>query len=267
MTLATFRLEVRRDRSMLVWLGVIAFAYAGTMAAFYPLMKDNTALLEQYLEIMPEEFLVAFGMTGSLADPGVFFTTYVGSYVWPIVAALAGILLATRPVAADSDRGFLDLPLSTPMPRVRYLSVSIVGQVLVMAVLAIAMMIGVIAIGAVVEAGFDAGRLLLVIPSAVVFGCAIAGIATLLSVVTLSRGIAGGLTAGILIGMYLLNVVAQLQPDIEWAAQLSLFHYFDTTAIIDDGAMPWVDIAVHAVVAVVTWALALALFRRRDLAA
>ncbi len=267
MTLATFRLELRRDRMLTFWLGVIAFAYAGTMAAFYPLMKDNTALIDEYLDLMPEEFLVAFGMTGSLADPGIFFTTYVGSYVWPIVAALAGILLATRPVAADSDRGFLDLPLSTPMPRVRYLSVSIVGQVLVMVALAVAMMIGVVVVGVIVDAGLDGGRMLLVVPSAVVFGCAIAGIATLLSVVTLSRGIAGGLTAGIVIGMYLLNVVAQLQPDLEWLAQLSLFHYFDTTAIIDEGVIPWVDITVHSVVAVVTWALALALFRRRDLAA
>ena len=246
MTLATFRLELRRDRMLTFWLGVIAFAYAGTMAAFFPLMKDNLSLIDEYMEILPREFLVAFGMTGSLADPGVFFTTYVGSYVWPIVAALAGILLATRPVAADSDRGFLDLPLSTPMSRTRYLSVSIVGQVLVMIVLAVAMMGGVVVVWAVADAGLDSFRLLLVSPSAVAFGWAV---------------------AGIVIGMYLLNVVAQLQPDLEWIARLSLFHYFDTTAIIDDGAMPWADIAVHAIVAAVTWALALVLFRRRDLAA
>lgn len=267
MTLATFRLELRRDRMLAFWLGVITFAYAGTMAAIYPLMKDNAALVDQYLEIMPKEFLIAFGMTGSLTDPGVFFTTYLGSYLWPVIAALAGILVATRPVAADNDRGFLDLPLSTPMPRVRYLSISIAGQIVVLVVLAVAMMVGVIAIGALVDAGFDAGRMLLVVPSAVVFGCAIAGIATLLSVITLSRGIGGGLTAGLLIGMYLLNVVAQLAPDFDWVANLSLFHYFETTAIIHDGILPWADIALYSVIAVATWGLALLLFRRRDLAA
>jgi ABC-2 type transport system permease protein len=267
MTLATFRLELRRDRTLTLWLGIIAFAYAGTMAIFYPLMKENVALLEEYMELFPEEFLIAFGMTGSLADPGVFFTTYVGSYVWPIVAAIGAILLATRPVAADQDRGFLELPLSTPMPRVRYLAVAVVGQILVLAILAVAMMAGVIVLGILVDAGLDAGRMLLVIPSALAFGCAIAAVATLLSVITLSRGVAGGLTAGILIAMYLLNVVAQLQPDLDWLARLSAFHYFDTTAIIDEGLIPWSDIAVHTVAALVAWVLALALFRRRDLAA
>lgn len=267
MTLATFRLELRRDRNLTFWLAVIAFAYAGTMAVFYPIMTDNMEFLEQYLEVFPEEFLIAFGMTGSLADPGVFFTTYVGSYVWPIVAALGGIVLATRPVAADNDRGFLELPLSTPMPRMRYLAVAIAGQIIVLAILAAAMMAGVIVIGAVVDAGLDAGRMAMVVPSAVAFGCAIAAVATLLSVVTLSRGLASGLTAGILLGMYLINVIAQLEPAIGWLANLSTFHYFDTTAIIDDGVIPWTDIAVHSTAAVVAWVLALLLFRRRDLAA
>jgi ABC-2 type transport system permease protein len=267
MTLATFWLELRRDRALALWLGAIAFAYAGTMAIFYPILKENAALFEEYMDIFPEEFLIAFGMTGSLGDPGVFFTTYVGSYVWPIVAALAAILLATRPVAVDNDRGFLELPLSTPMPRVRYLAVSIVGQVVVLTTLAVAMVAGVIVLGAVVGAGLDATRLVMVVPSALAFGCSIAGVATLLSVVTLSRGVAGGLTAGLLIAMYLVNIVAQLEPDIEWLARFSAFHYFDTTAIIDEGLMPWADIGVHVAVALGAWLLALLLFRRRDLAA
>jgi len=36
------------------------------------------------------------------------------------------------------------------------------------------------------------------------------------AVVTLSRGIAAGLAAGLLIAMYLLNIVAQVQPDLAW---------------------------------------------------
>ncbi|HLA16519.1 MAG TPA: ABC transporter permease subunit [Candidatus Limnocylindrales bacterium] len=263
----TFRLELRRSRSLAFWLAVIAGAYAGTMAVFYPLMKENAALFEDYMDIFPEEFMAAFGMTGSLGDPGVFFTTYIGSYVWPIVAAIAGIILATRPVAADHDRGFLDLPLSTPIARVPYLGSAIVVQILVMIVVAVAMVVGAVAVGALVNAGFDAGRLFLVVPSSAAFGCAIAGVASVLAVVTLSRGMAGGITAGVLFLMYLANVVATIEPDVEWLATFSAFNYYDTTALIDEGTVPLLDLGVFTVVAVVGWIGALVLFRRRDLAA
>jgi len=262
-----FRMELRRSRTLAFWLAVIAAAYAGTMAIFYPIMKENAALFDEYLEIFPKEFATAFGMTGSLGDQGVFFTTYIGSYVWPIVAALAGILLATRPVAADHDRGFLDLPLSTPIARVPYLGSAIAVQVIVMVVLATAMMAGAIVVGAIVEAGFDDGRLLLVIPSAVAFGCAIAGVTSLLAVLTLSRGMAGGITAGVLLAMYLANIVAQIEPDVEWLATFSAFHYFDTTALIDEGVFPWADLSVFVIVAVAGWVASLLVFHRRDLAA
>jgi ABC-2 type transport system permease protein len=266
MTLATFRLDLRRDRALAIWLSVIGAAYAATMAFVYPLMKENTALVDQYLTIMPKEFLVAFGMTGSLYDPGVFFTTYIGSYLWPILAAIAAILMATRPVAADLDRGFLELPLSTPMPRVRYLLVAIVGQVVVMAVLAVFMIAGIVVAGALVGAGFDAGRFLMVTPLAIAFGCAMAGVATLLAVLTLSRGVTAGIGTAILLAMYLGNVLAQIDTRFDWLATISAFHYFDATPLIDEGALPWGALGLYGAVALIGWGLALVLFRRRDLA-
>jgi hypothetical protein len=150
---------------------------------------------------------------------------------------------------------FLDLPLATPLARLPYL-----GS-------AIAMVTGIVGVGAIVDAGFDAGRMFMVVPSAVAFGCAIAAVASLLAVVTLSRGLAAGITAGILLLMYLANVVATLEPDVEWVSTFSAFRYFDTTQLIDDGVVSWSDVAVFTVVAIVGWAGALVAFRRRDLAA
>lgn len=267
MTAATFRLELRRNRALLVWMAVITFAYGGTMAIFYPVMRENMAAIEEYMSIFPKEFMAAFGMTGSLGQPGVFFQTYIGIWLWPILAAIVGILAATRPVAADLDRGFLEIVISTPMSRIRYLAIAIVGQLLVILGVAVATVAGVLVVGPLVGADFDVGRFLLVIPLATAFGCAIAAVATLLSVVTLSRGLAAGVTVGILLAMYLGYIVAQIQPDVGWLGDLSAFGHFDTASIIDDGVMPTVDLVLFSAVAIGCWAAALALFQRRDLAA
>jgi ABC-2 type transport system permease protein len=264
--MTAFRLELRRDAALTLWIAVSLLVYGALMGALYPVIFENEELIRGYIEAFPPEFLAAFGMTGLLSDPGVFFQTYIASWLWPIVAGAAGIIVGTR-AAADLDRGFLDLPLATPISRVRYLGASIAGQVLMMAILALAAVVGVLAVGRMVGGDFDPGRFLLAGSLAFAFGCAISAVATLLAVVTLSRGTTGGLVLGILIAMYLLNVAVLLAPELDALAVLTAFSYFETAAVIDEGLVPFTDLAVFGVASVAAWGAALALFRRRDLAA
>lgn len=265
--MTAFGLELRRNRSITIWLGVTLLLYGGIMGLMYPIMKSNDDLMRQYMDTFPKEFLAAFGMTGLLSDPGVFFTTYIASWLWPIIAAAAGLVIGTRTVAADLDRGFLDLALATRLSRVRYLAAAIWGQVLVMALLALMTVGGLWAAGRAVGAEFDAVRFGLAGVLSFAFGCAIAGPTTLLSVTTLSRGLTSGIVGGVLIVMYAIFVVAQVSKDWAWIAPLSAWDHFPTTALIDDGVFPLGDLALFTVIAVGCWAAALVAFRRRDLAA
>ena len=119
----------------------------------------------------------------------------------------------------------------------------------------------------VVGAPYDLGRMLVVAVLASAFAWAVAGVASLLAVITLSRSVASGVAVAILLAMYLVNVVAQMQPDLEALAQLSAMHYFQPTPIIDDGTLPIGEVGLYALVAVIGWSAALLAFRRRDLAA
>lgn len=262
-----FRLELRRNRSLMLWLAVVLVAYGAVMAVMYPILVANDKLIQAYMDAFPKEFMAAFGMTGLLSDPGVFFNVYIASWLWPIVAAAAGLLAGTRAVAADLDHGFLDLPLSTRISRVRYLAASIWGQVVLLAVLTVAMVLGLWVPGQLVGANFDLGRFAAAGVLALAFGCAIAGPATLLSVVTLSRGLSSGVVGGVLILMYALFALAEVSPEWRWLAPLSAWDHFRTMAIIDTGAFPVGDLALFLVIGIGSWIAALWAFRRRDLAA
>jgi ABC-type transport system involved in multi-copper enzyme maturation permease subunit len=265
--MTAFRMELRRNRSLATWLGVLLLAYGAVMGAMYPIMVENDEVFKAYMASFPKEFLAAFGMTGSLADPGIFYTTYIASWLWPIMAAIAALLIGTRAVAADLERGFLDLPLSTRLSRTRYLAASIAGQALVMAVLAVATTAGVWVVGRLVDAQFDLVNFGLAAVLSWLFGCAIAGVTTLLSVITLSRGRAAGIVGGVLVAMYLVFVVTQLSTDWAWIAPLSAWDHFETTPLIDTGTLPAGDMALFAAVAVAGWIASVVAFRRRDLAA
>jgi ABC-2 type transport system permease protein len=264
---AIFDLDLRRSRSLLLWGSAVSAGYASVMALIYPTVHANAARIDDYIKIFPKEMMAAFGVHGSLADPGIFFNTYIATFLWPLVAAIIGIVLATRPIGADLDRGFLELVVSSPLPRRRYLAVSILGQLLVTTVVAAATIAGVLIVGALVGAGFPADRFLLAIPFMASFAWAIAGFATLLSVVTLSRGTAGGITVGVLLAMYLANLISAIEPKLAWLADVSVFGHFNAERLIADGAIPWGEIGVFVAIAGGCWLLAVALFGWRDLAA
>ncbi len=263
-----FRLELRRSRGLVIWLGITLLAYGGIMGLMYPFMVENDALIREYLDAFPKGLWAAFGMSGgTLADPGVFFNTYISSWLWPIMAVAIALLTGTRAAAADLDRGFVDLPLATPVSRVRYLAASIWAQLVVMAVLALTAVIGLWGAGRLVGVEFDLPRFLLAGLLCFAFACAVAGPATVVSVITLSRGTTSAIIAGVVIAMYALFVVAGIADDWAWLAPLSAWSHFGTTAIIDDGVFPIGDLALFAAIAVAGWGVALWAFRRRDLAA
>lgn len=264
--ITAFRLELRRGRTLVVWVAIVSAAYAGFITLFYPTIKENAAEFEKMLEVYPKELMAAFGISGSLADPGTFLNSYIFQFLWPLVAAIAAIFLATR-VAVDADRGFLELPLSTRLPRLRYLSATIAGQIVGLAIVALVTVGSIWAIDLLIEPDFPEERVMLAGVHALAMGLAFAGVTTLFAVLFLDRGRAGGLVAGILILMYLANVVAQLSPDVEWVANLSAFHYFDLKPLIDTGVYPVAGSVLYLAFALGGWLLALVLFRRRDLAA
>ncbi len=259
-------LEARRSRMLLFWLAIVTAVYAGFITVFYADVAANAEQFEKLVAVYPKELLLAFGIEGSFADPGTFLTGYVFNFVWPLVGAIAAIVLGTR-VAADVDRGFADVVLSTPLARARYLAGSIAMQAVALALLS-AVMIGAVIVGDLLIApDFPTANLVLAGVHAFAFGAAIAGPATLLAVVLLERGRAAGIVAGVLVVMYLVNVVAALAPDLDWLSSLSAFGHFDLKALVRSGTYPFADSVLFAIVAVGGWALAIVAFRRRDLAA
>ena len=264
---APFSLDLRRSRTLLVGLVVVTAGYAGFISIFYTNVVENAAQFEQLLKAYPKELLVAFGLgEGSFADPGVFLGGYVYNFLWPLVAAIAAIALATR-VAGDASRGFLDIVLSTRLARAQHLLGSIGTQIVGIVILAASLVLGVFVGDLLIAPSFPEDRVAMSALHMVVFGAAIAGPATLLAVVLLDRGRAAGIVAGVLVVMYLFNIVAALAPDVDWLASISAFHYFELQDLIGTGRYPVSDSLLLGAVAIAGWALAFIAFRRRDLAA
>ncbi len=264
---ALLLLELRRSRMILAGLSLLVIAYSGLLGLVFPSIRENAAQLDKTFEAYPEDFLVAFGLEGSLADPGVYYTANIGVLLWPLVAAMIGIVLATRPTAIDTERGWIEMPLAGRLTRREYLAVGIAVQVIGIALLAFATEAAFVGVGALVDARFDAGRFVLAGVAAWLFGAAVAAVTTLLGVLTLSRAVAGGIVAGGLLVMYLFRIVANVVDELAILGDLSVFNYLYPTTIIQTGALPIVEVLAFVVIAAACWIWAVAAFERRDLIA
>ena len=112
---------------------------------------------------------------------------------------------------------------------------------------------------------FYAGRFAAAGVLAWLFGCAVAAVAALLSVVTLSRGVATGITVGGVVLMYLVWVITKLAPDLEPISVLSAFRWFQAGEVVKTGTLPVDAMLVFGITAAASWLAAEWAFRRRDL--
>lgn len=268
MTWTVMRFDLRRSRTLILVFSLGIAIYGLIMAAFVPTIKENAEALDQYIEVFPQAFRDAFGIESgtSWATIGGFLGIEYFDLVWVFVAAILAIIIGSRGVAAEFGRGTIETPLATRISRLGYLVGTIGSQLTVLAVFTVFSIAGVLVAAPVVGFELDPTGFVYVGLLCFAFAAAVAGATTLLSVLLLDRGRVAAVAAVVLVGMYLLNVIARIDDRVEWLSNLSAFNYFSTGAIIDNPALPATEIVLFAAIAVIGWVLALILFRRRDLA-
>jgi ABC-type transport system involved in multi-copper enzyme maturation permease subunit len=193
------------------------------------------------------------------------------SLIHPIAIILTSVFavgFAASAVAGERQRGTLEVALSRPVSRQ-----GLYFSLLAASIGFIAITIAALLAGGVSGATFSgvAGELsfgalpLLWLNSVLLFGAfASTGLAASVSFDRLPPAM--GCTLGVVIVMYVLEVLGSLWPEAEALQPYSLFHYLKAKAILT-GSVPFFDLAILSGVIVAGASWALVVFPRRDLAA
>jgi ABC-type transport system involved in multi-copper enzyme maturation permease subunit len=216
--------------------------------------------------LLPPEFARfgggdVFSLAGSIAL----------SFIHPIAIILTSVFavgFSAAAIAGERQRGTLEVALARPVSRrVFYLNL-LAASFAFIAFLIAALLAGGISgaafAGVVDELAFR-NLPFLWLNSVLLFG-SIAAIALAASVSCDRLTPAVGTTLGIVIVMYVLEVLGSLWPAAEWLQPYSLFHYLNAKAILTGSAAP-VDMVVLLFVILIALLWALVVFPRRDLAA
>ena len=243
--------------ALAVWGFLLAVIYARYGSQFAAVMESG---------ILPEQFSRfgggdVFSLSGSIAL----------GLIHPIGIILTSVFVvgfSASAVAGERQRGTLEVALARPISRrVLYLSL-LAASFGFIAIAVAALLAG--SVGGATFAGV-VGQLafrnlpFLWLNSVLLFG-AFATIALAASVSFDRLTPALGVTLGIVITMYVLEVLGSLWPAAEALQPYSLFHYLKAKAILTGVVAP-VDVGVLSSVILLAMVWALVVFPRRDLAA
>jgi ABC-2 type transport system permease protein len=217
-------------------------------------------------EMMDDPMYSGFGGGRSIDfnDIRSFVVFEVGSY-FGVVTAIYIAFLGVGVVARDVERKSMDLVLSMPVTRRRYLTERVLA-VIVMTFVALSI-IGMLMAGAVnsVDDSVNGWHVMATFVGGFPLMLVIIGWSAILSVVFNEAKVAMGASFVLVLLSYILNFASFITPDWEWMGTISPYGYYNFGDFIFGDLNAWGDFAVLAVLFAILMAIAYYLFDRKEL--
>jgi ABC-2 type transport system permease protein len=248
-----------RRRSLLSW-GLPIGLWSAFVVAIYPSVEDALA---KAIASYPEALKQAFGI-GELTSVEQYLNAEMLSLIVPLAVGYLAVRAVASGLSGAAESGRLDVLLSAPVSRRALVAASFLAAAIELAAVllvsvAIAML-GSLLSGAGLSFGLALAGFANVWPLALLFA-ALGVVATSRS---LHTAVVTGSVAGLLVAMYVADLIGRLDTSLDWVRYGSVFRYYGKA--VEDGIDPLAFIGVTAV-AVAVAALGALLFERRDISA
>jgi ABC-2 type transport system permease protein len=249
-------------RVRLPLVALFALAWGFLIVTFYAYADTTTQT-----NFGPEQIRTALRIFG-----GNWLAIWVGlGAAHPLLLAASGVIAcgsAVRAVAGELEGGTLELVLSRPVARLRYL-----GAYCAFIACALAGIAALYGLGAYIAwlfvhpdpGSLSAASLARASLCLAFLLWAIAGYSLLFSAFARERGRALGLAVGLTIGLYAWNFLASLLSALAPFARISPWYWFNPAPVIGGGPFPYRDALVLAAIACVCCGAAALRFLQRDL--
>ena len=249
-------------RVRLPLIALFALAWGFLIVTFYAYADTTTQT-----NFGPEQIRSALRIFG-----GNWLAIWVGiGAAHPLLLAASCVIAvgtAVRAIAGELEGGTLELVLSRPVERGRYLAAYLVFTLAALAAIALLYGAGAYAAWLIVHpdpGSLSAASLARTAAYLALLLWTIAGYSLLCSAYARERGRALGLATGLTIGLYAWNFLASLVGTLAPFARISPWYWFNPAPVLGGGPFPWSDALVLAAVAAVCCGVAAREFLRRDL--
>lgn len=245
-------------------LAIILFLWM--YIALYPSFSKSIGSMAEYLKSFPKSFMEAFGFE---IESMSTFEGYLGSeqftFIWPIMLIALMVSCGSAFLAGEIEKGTIGVLLSQPVSRAKiFLGKFLTGLTLLIVFLAISFL-GIFPLANAYNIPYNSDRFFKLGLLGLVFGLAIFGLSMFFSAVFSEKNKATFTVVGILILMYVLNIISGLKDNLKNLKYASFFYYYKPSGVLIHNTIDkwawWVFLGTFIVASI----LALIWFSKRDI--
>ena len=259
-------LKVLKDRKYILLAYLIAaVGFLWMYVGMFPGIKEQSATMMKLLESYPQTMLKAFNIESlDFTHLENFVAMEQFSFVWPLLLIFLLVSLAGAAIANEVEKGTIEILLSQPISRLKIFFGKYLAGIFSLIVFTIISIFAVAPIAAIYHIDYQFANFATIAILGFIFGLAIFSLSVLFSAIFSDKGKVYFLTGGLLVLMYVLNIVASLKESLTDLKYLSFFYYFNSSKTLVHNEIDQWAYVVFLGVAVVTTFLAILIFKKRD---
>jgi ABC-2 type transport system permease protein len=258
---AEFKHTLSRLRGQIIGWSLGLGLFSLFMALFWDTVLEMEGLQEMIANYPPEMAAFFGGMT-AITTPAGYMNTYYFSMM-PVIAGVFVVIAGAGLLAADEEKGILDLVLTYPISRTRLFWSRLLGLTFGLAIVMVAGWLGwfLPSLGT----SMDLSAIAFLLPFLTLFPVLLlfATLALLLSMVLPAARLAATLAGALLVGNYLLVGMANLNEGLQVLVKVTPLHYYQGGFAV--AGVEWLWVAGLLLVAFLLSSASWLLFLRRDI--
>jgi ABC-2 type transport system permease protein len=236
--------------------------------AIFPAIRQQAAQVDQMLKSFPPELFKAMNMdpsTLSFSTLESYLSTEFMSFLLPILAIVFAISMANYISVNEIDKGTIETLASLPAKRIRIFTERYLTGLLLIAGFCAISLLGAIPLAMLHNTGYILSNFVTAAIGTFLFVWAIYSLAVLSSVIFSEKGKATMATSGVIILMYVINILSSLNDNLKNLQYFSFFHYFNGSELLVKNTYPQYSLLAFGGFAIIVTIVAAIWFNRRDL--
>ncbi len=256
-------LKDRRTSILIYCLSVIGLLWM--YAAIFPSIAKEAANIEALMKFYPEEMMKAFNIDmKSFVTIEGYLAAEQFSIIWPLMLIFILVGFAGGAIAGEVERGTIEIILAQPISRLKIFFGKYLAGLTILIVFTLVSIYSTLPILSAYNIDYNVKSFNMLALLGFLFGLAIYSIAILLSAIFSDKGKVYFVMGGLLMVMYVLNIIAGLKENLSDLKYFSFFYYFNSNqALIHQTIDNWAYL-VFGGTALVCTILAAIWFWRRD---
>lgn len=245
--------------------GLFLLVCAYVLVVIFPSIT-RIQMAQDYIEALPA-FLKAF-IGQEIIDITTlegFLTVEYFNTTWLLIMGVFSCLFAGALVAEETEKKTLEIVLSAPVTRTRFIISKFAGfltlLVFLSAISFLGIYLGVLQIGE----KMDKRLMVYIFLSGTICIATIGGFGLFLSCLFNEQRRAVGATITVFFSLYIFNLIALLLEQYPALKYFSLFQYYDASKIFKQQSIHWTDMAILVGVFLVMFGASIITFRRKEI--